>query len=57
MALATMSTFVALPEVKHRQLAGTFEPSTELLDRLRGLLVSSPASQATFTSTSDQVTR
>lgn len=52
MALVTMSTFVALPEVKHKHHAGIFEPSTELLDKLRGLLVSS---QSKSTATPIQV--
>ncbi|CZR56905.1 uncharacterized protein PAC_06794 [Phialocephala subalpina] len=42
MASVMMSTYEALPEVRRKQHVGTFEPSTELLDKLRGLLVSSP---------------
>ncbi|KAF8851673.1 kinase-like protein [Acephala macrosclerotiorum] len=37
-----MSTYEVLPEVRRKQPVGTFEPSTELLNKLRGLLISSP---------------
>ncbi|KUJ21656.1 kinase-like protein [Mollisia scopiformis] len=50
MASVTMSTFVALPKVKLKQLVGTFEPSIELLNKLRGLLVPSPTTSQKVTS-------
>ncbi|KAE8440780.1 hypothetical protein EG329_006580 [Mollisiaceae sp. DMI_Dod_QoI] len=41
MALGTMNTFVAQAEGRRSQHVGRFKPSTELLEGLRGLLVSS----------------